>query len=181
MKKKFLNFIFTIYIIVAVFATICLLSYNSYKVTEFGNKSLVIISDNELLPELKKGDLVIVDKNELILSGHKAFFYQTYNRNIEISLGNVQKIEKVNSTETTYTFDGDKSVSSEYVLGPLEGSSVIPMAGPVLSILESKWGFLFLIVFPVLLLFINQITKVFADIRESSKEEKENIKNESKK
>lgn len=181
MKKKFLNFIFTIYIIVAVFATICLLSYNSYKVTEFGNKSLVIISDNELLPELKKGDLVIVDKNELILTGHKAFFYQTYNRNIEISLGNVQKIEKVNSTETTYTFDGDKSVSSEYVLGPLEGSSVIPMAGTVLSILESKWGFLFLIVFPVLLLFINQITKVFADIRESSKEEKENIKNESKK
>ena len=174
-------FIFTIYIIVAVFATICLLSYNSYKVTEFGNKSLVIISDNELLPELKKGDLVIVDKNELILTGHKAFFYQTYNRNIEISLGNVQKIEKVNSTETTYTFDGDKSVSSEYVLGPLEGSSVIPMAGTVLSILESKWGFLFLIVFPVLLLFINQITKVFADIRESSKEEKENIKNESKK
>ena len=181
MKKKFLNFIFTIYIIVAVFATICLLSYNSYKVTEFGNKSLVIISDNELLPELKKGDLVIVDKNELILTGHKAFFYQTYNRNIEISLGNVQKIEKVNSTETTDTFDGDKSVSSEYVLGPLEGSSVIPMAGTVLSILESKWGFLFLIVFPVLLLFINQITKVFADIRESSKEEKENIKNESKK
>ena len=181
MKKKFLNFIFTIYIIVAFFATICLLSYNSYKVTEFGNKSLVIISDNELLPELKKGDLVIVDKNELILTGHKAFFYQTYNRNIEISLGNVQKIEKVNSTETTYTFDGDKSVSSEYVLGPLEGSSVIPMAGTVLSILESKWGFLFLIVFPVLLLFINQITKVFADIRESSKEEKENIKNESKK
>ena len=181
MKKKFLNFIFTIYIIVAVFATICLLSYNSYKVTEFGNKSLVIISDNELLPELKKGDLVIVDKNELILTGHKAFFYQTYNRNIEISLGNVQKIEKVNSTETTYTFDGDKSVSSEYVLGPLEGSSVIPMAVTVLSILESKWGFLFLIVFPVLLLFINQITKVFADIRESSKEEKENIKNESKK
>ena len=181
MKKKFLNFIFTIYIIVAVFATICLLSYNSYKVTEFGNKSLEIISDNELLPELKKGDLVIVDKNELILTGHKAFFYQTYNRNIEISLGNVQKIEKVNSTETTYTFDGDKSVSSEYVLGPLEGSSVIPMAGTVLSILESKWGFLFLIVFPVLLLFINQITKVFADIRESSKEEKENIKNESKK
>ena len=181
MKKKFLNFIFTIYIIVAVFATICLLSYNSYKVTEFGNKSLVIISDNELLPELKKGDLVIVDKNELILTGHKAFFYQTYNRNIEISLGNVQKIEKVNSTETTYTFDGDKSVSSEYVLGPLEGSSVIPMAGTVLSILESKWGFLFLMVFPVLLLFINQITKVFADIRESSKEEKENIKNESKK
>ena len=93
----------------------------------------------------------------------------------------MQKIEKVNSTETTYTFDGDKSVSSEYVLGPLEGSSVIPMAGTVLSILESKWGFLFLIVFPVLLLFINQITKVFADIRESSKEEKENIKNESKK
>ena len=181
MKKKFLNFIFTIYIIVAVFATICLLSYNSYKVTEFGNKSLVIISDNELLPELKKGDLVIVDKNELILTGHKAFFYQTYNRNIEISLGNVQKIEKVNSTETTYTFDGDKSVSSEYVLGPLEGSSVIPMAGTVLSILESKWGFLFLIVFPVLLLFINQITKVFADIRESSIEEKEIIKNESKK
>ena len=43
MKKKFLSFIFIIYVIIAIFVTICLLSYNRFKITEFGDKSLLII------------------------------------------------------------------------------------------------------------------------------------------
>ena len=46
MKKIIGNIIFIIYAIIAVFVTICLLSYNEFKVTEFGETSLVLI-DNE--------------------------------------------------------------------------------------------------------------------------------------
>ena len=167
MKKTITNIIFIIYVVIAVFVTICLLSYNQFKVTEFGDYSLVIVTDDEMAPDFNKGDLVIVDKSQEVLPGDKAFFYDTYNRQIEIRLGEVNDLERVTETETTYTFDGDHKVSSEYVLGGENTASVIPVAGTILSVLESKWGFLFLIVLPVLLMFIHQITVVIADLRNS--------------
>ena len=51
MKKIISNILFAIYAVIAVFVTVCLLSYNDFKVTEFGDYSLVIIEDNELSPE----------------------------------------------------------------------------------------------------------------------------------
>lgn len=167
MKKTILNIIFVIYVVIAVFVTICLLSYNQFKVTEFGDYSLVIVTDDEMAPDFNKGDLVIVDKSQQVLPGDKAFFYDTYNRQIEIRLGEVDDLERVTETESTYTFDGDHKVSSEYVLGGENTASVIPVVGTVLSVLESKWGFLFLIVLPVLLMFFHQITVVISDIRNS--------------
>ncbi len=167
MKKTITNIIFIIYVVIAVFVTICLLSYNQFKVTEFGDYSLVIVTDDEMAPDFNKGDLIIVDKSQEVLPGDKAFFYDTYNRQIEIRLGEVNDLERVTETESTYTFDGDHKVSSEYVLGGENTASVIPVAGTILSVLESKWGFLFLIVLPVLLMFFHQITVVIADLRNS--------------
>lgn len=173
MKKRILNFIFAIYVIIAVFVTICLLSYNQFKVTEFGSYSLVIINDEKMMPDYNKGDLVIVDKSQEVLPGDKAFFYDTYDRQIEVRLGKVEDLEKVTETESTYTFEGEHKVSSEYVLGGENTTSVIPVAGTILNILESKWGFLFLIVLPVLLMFFNQIIVVIRDIRESKEDREE--------
>lgn len=178
MKKTILNIIFVIYAVIAVFVTVCLLSYNQFKVTEFGDYSLVIITDEEMTPNFNKGDLVIIDKSQEVLPGENAFFYDTYNRQIEVRLGKVEDLERVTSTESTYTFEGEHKVSSEYILGGENSASVIPVVGTVLGILESKWGFLFLIVLPALLAFFHQITVVIADIRNSKddKEEK-NAKN----
>ena len=60
-----------------------------------------------------------------------------------------------------------------YVIGNTEGVTVIPKLGTVLGILESKWGFLILIVFPSLLAFIYEITVVFAEIKEGRNNKKE--------
>ena len=62
MKKVISNLIFIIYLIIAILITVCLLSYNDYKITEFGNTSLIIISDKKMQPDFNKGDLVIVEK-----------------------------------------------------------------------------------------------------------------------
>lgn len=174
MKKTILNIIFGIYVVIAVFVTICLLAYNEFKVTEFGDYSLVIITDDEMTPDFNKGDLVIVDKSQDVFTGDKAFFYDTYNRQIEVRLGEVVDLERVTQTEQTFTFEGDHKVSSEYVLGGVNGASVIPGVGAVLNVLESKWGFLFLIVLPALLAFFYQITVVVSDIKGSKEDKVEN-------
>ena len=167
MKKVISNVIFVIYVVIAIFVTVCLLSYNEFKVTEFGDNSLVIITDDELSPEYEKGDLVIVTKSKLIPVGEKAFFYDTYNRKIEIKLGEIVEAQRVSSSEVTYELEGKHKISSEYVLGPSSTTSKIPKVGTILSILESKWGFLFIIVLPALLAFIYQISVVISELRKS--------------
>ena len=171
MKKIFLNILFIVYFVIAIFVTVCLLSYNEFKVTEFGAYSLVIISDEGLEPDFNKGDLVIVNKKSKVLTGRKAFFYNTYANRIEINLGEVEAIEKITKTESTYTIEGERKISSEYVLGPAESAEVIPYVGTILGILQSKWGFLFLIVFPSLLAFVYQITVVFSELKNASSKE----------
>lgn len=175
MKKTILNIIFVIYLVIAVFVTICLLSYNQFKVTEFGDYSLIIVTDDALAPDFNKGDLVIVDKSIDVLPGDKAFFYDTYDRQIEIRLGEVVDLEKVTETESTFTFEGDRKISSEYVLGGKISTSVIPGIGSVLNVLESKWGFLFLIVLPALLAFFYQITVVISDIKNSKSDKEDKV------
>lgn len=171
MKKTIENLIFIIYAIIAVFVTICLLSFNEYKVSEFGDTSLVIIDNEELEPTFNKGDLVIVDKSKRIREGDTIFFYNSSSDVVEVTLATVQNIEKVNDSEYTYAIDGDRSISSEYVLGNAGDVTKISTVGTVLGVLESKWGFLILIVFPSLLAFIYEITVVFTEIREGKEAE----------
>ena len=167
MKKAISNFLFILYAVIAIFVTVCLLSFNEFKVTEFGTKSLILVTDEGLEPRFKKGDLVIVDKKNDILTGRKTFFYNSGDMKIDIKMGTVEAIEKVTSTETTYTFEGSLRKSSQYIVGPADGSEVIPMVGGILAVLESKWGFLFLIVMPSLLAFIYQISVVIQELKDS--------------
>ena len=61
MKKLIRNIFIIVYAIIAILVTVCLLSYNEYKVSEFGSNSLLLINTNKLSDEYKKGDLVIAD------------------------------------------------------------------------------------------------------------------------
>ena len=178
MKKFFSNLLIIIYAIFAIFLTICLLSYNEFKVTEFGNYSLIIIDSNDIKGDFEKGSLVIVDTDEDPEIGEKAFFYNTSNKN-EISLAEVQNKEVVSDVETTYTFAGDKLVSTAHMIGSTEHTTVIPYLGTVLAITASKWGYLFLVVLPTLLAFLYEITKVIEDIKNSknvNEEDNEKVK-----
>lgn len=176
MKKTIKNIIFYVYLAIAIFITLLLLAYNDFKVSEIGNYTLLLIKDSSLAPEFNKGDLVIVNKDDEVLTGRKAFFYDTYNQKIEIRLGLIENVERVTATEKTYTLEGDRKISGEYVLGPANTAEIIPYLGTVLGVLESKWGFLFLIVFPALILVVNQIGIVFSNIMQAAKEEKEESK-----
>lgn len=174
MKRVLGNIVFVIYAIIAIFVTVCLLSYNDYKITEFGQYSLLKIDSNQLEPNYQKGDLVIVNKKDSIEEGDEIFFYNTYTPSLEVTLAEVTNVEKVTASEYTYTLDGGVSISSEYVLGPADTATRIAVMGTVLGILESKWGFLFMIVFPSLIAFLYEIYIVVQDIRSIKKAEETN-------
>ena len=178
MKESIKNIIFIIYIIIAIFTTICLLSFNKFRVTEFGDTSLVIVSNNQLEPTYNKGDIVIVNKNDEIVDGENVFFYTIENREIKIKLAKVERTQRVTKDEKTYTLEGNGEISSEYVIGSAKTASIIPKVGVVLEILESKWGFLFIIVLPALIAFLNQIAVVYSDIVEAKKEGKKKVEKE---
>ena len=171
MKKTIYNIIFAIYVVIAVFTTICLLSYNEYKITEFGNSALIII-DEDLSPDYAKGDLAIVNKadKKQINVGDKIFFYETKGREVNVSLATVINKEFVTSTETTYTLEGDVPISSQSVIGPVKTANKIEKVGTILGVLESKWGFLFLIVLPALIALLYEISVLFSEIRNARKE-----------
>jgi len=172
MKKFFSSLFIIIYAIIAIFVTVCLLSYNDYKVTEFGNYSLIIIDSNEIKGDFEKGALVIVDKDNAPEIGDKAFFYNVLGKN-EITLAEVANKQEYKNSETTYTFGEDVLVSESSIIGSTKGAKAIPYAGTVLGILESKWGYLFLIVLISLLAFLYEVSKAIEDIKDAKREEKE--------
>ncbi len=165
MKKIISNTIFTLYIIIAVFVTICLLSYNDYKVSVFGDTSFIIVSDNKLEPVFNKGDLVIIGNDEEIEVNDQVLYYNTYNEQIKVRLGTVTDVKK-EASETDYSIDG-VDYSSKLIIGKVSNAKFMKNAGTVLGIFESKWGFLFLIVLPALLAFVNQIIVVISGIKET--------------
>lgn len=174
MKKLISNIIFIIYLIVAIFVTVCLLSYNDYKVTVLGNTSFVIVSDTKMEPDYSKGDLVIVENSNEIEVGEKVFYYNIYNEQIKVKLGTITEVTKENDSKIIYTIDdGEHRISSEFVVGPASTASAMQNVGTILGILESKWGFLFLIVLPALLAFVNQIMVVASGIKEAREADKD--------
>ena len=186
--KRILDFIKNLfifaYILVIIFITVCLLAYNDYKLTVFGDKTLVPVIDDDLEPSYTVGDLLIIKKNKIedVKVGDVIFFYRTRSGETTINFAPVTDLEELTATETTITVEGDFRLSSTNFIGKTESATVIPNVGRILHTLESKWGFLFLGVFPSLLVFLYTLYSVvleFYDVRaKKNKKKKSSVKAE---
>ena len=179
------NFVIIAYILLIIFVTICLLSYNNYKVTVFGKNTILPIIDEDLEPNYSVGDLLIISRNNLstVREGDVIFFYRTVAGETIINYAPVIKAERISDTEVTYTVEGDYTFSSSYFIGKVDTATIIPNLGRILGILESKWGFLFLGVFPSLIAFLYTVHSVILELQgddEDSKEKKTNKKKSKK-
>ena len=179
MIKKIGNFIIDIvigtWLVIAIFVTICLLSYNDFKVSTFGKNSLLIIDSDAMEPDFKEGDLLIVKRNSdnKINANDKVFYYNSaLNSNVWIYLGTVSDKHPITRDETTFVIDGE-NVSGEYVIGKADGTKVMHKVGTFLAIFTSKWGYMFLVIFPTLFAIIYEIMMVI-EARRQLKLEKKN-------
>ena len=170
--KKIGSFLFDVlvfvWLIVAIFVTVCLLSYNEFAVSTFGKNTLLIIDSDEMEPEYLEGDLLIVKRNSdaKINPGDKVFYYNSaMNSSVLIYLDTVQGKEPVTRDETTFFIDDDK-VSGEYVIGKVDSTKVIHKLGTYLGICTSRWGYMFLVIFPTLFAIIYEIMMIAEARRE---------------
>ncbi len=161
-----------IWLVVAIFVTVCLLSYNEFKVTTFGKNSLLIIDSDELEPEFLEGDLLVVKRNSdnKINVGDKVFYYNSaMNSRVLIYQDVVNDKQVIDKNETTYTI-GNEKVSSEYVIGKFDGAKVYHKVGALLRFLTSKWGFMFLVIFPTLFAAVYEIMMIIESARSIRKQ-----------
>ena len=173
MKKIIVGVFTAIWFVIALFVTLCLLSYNDYKVPTFNKTSLIIIDSDSMEPDYYEGDLLVIKKtsNEKINVNDKIFYYDASKSTTTlINYGEVDDKEDINKNESTYTIDGIK-VSSEYVIGSSKSTKLYSKLGFVLSIFLSKWGFMFLVIFPTLFAIIYEVVMIVDSIRNDKGEE----------
>ena len=170
--KKIGNFLLDIvigvWLITAIFVTVCLLSYNDFKVSTFGSTSLLIIDDDSMEPNFLEGDLLIVKRNSdnKINVGDQVFYYNSQmDSNVWIYLDTVEDKTPITKDETSYKLDG-KTVSGSYIIGKADGAKVMHHAGTFLGIFTSRWGFMFLVIFPTLFAIIYEIMMIIDARRE---------------
>lgn len=163
-----LDILIGVWLVAAIFVTVCLLSYNDFKVSTFGSTSLLIIDDDSMEPEFLEGDLLIVKRNSdnKINIGDKIFYYNSdKNSDVWIYLDTVEEKTPITKDETSYILDG-KTVSGSYVIGKADGAKVMHHAGTFLGIFTSRWGFMFLVIFPTLFAIIYEIMMIIDAKRE---------------
>lgn len=164
-----------VWAIIAIITTMLLISYNDFSVSEIGDFSLFIVDNERLEPDYFKHDIVIVEKvaeNKYSVDDYAFFYLSNPIDEVFINYGQISNIEAADHAADTYYF-GNDAVSYENMMGPAKGAIVIPKIGLLLSILESRWGFMFLIILPTLFAIVYEIYSIVEEVKAESTNDEE--------
>ena len=178
LKKICINTLIIAYAVIAVAVTILMLSYNQYHCSVIGGHTFILVKDDELedygYPE---GSLVIVKETKAknINPGDKIFLYRKIsNSQFEIKHAEVMlKDESRGEYDVSYVLEGSTVINHEDVIGSTEDIKVIPHLGTILSILQSRYGYLFLIVVVSFIAFLYEIYELIMEIKYGEREEED--------
>ena len=177
------NILIVVYAIIAITVTILLLSYNDYQMSVIGDYTFIIMKDDELeeagYPE---GALVLVKETKAknINEGDHIFLYRNISTSqFEIKYAQViMKDTSGGEYATKYVLDGNAIVDHEDVIGTTKDIKVIPHLGTILSILQSRYGYLFLIVVVSFIAFLYEIYELIMEIKYGEREDEEDYDDE---
>lgn len=194
---KFLLYIFEFIVIIYVIViTTFLLFRNKYGYTEVANTTFVPlkIDTAEYIKDGKEGNLLVVKKTSNLKEGDLIYYYTTEEE---------RYIVKSDYIKSVFNGDGNKL----YTLNDEAGTTVVSTRvlgkyanqyagfGTIFGLLTSKFGFLFLVLLPIMCIFIYQLYSLIMvlkyekvelssldeELKDAEKEEKEEKKTESKK
>lgn len=161
-KKVLLVTLGIVYFTFALFMTILLLNFNDYRVTVFGETSLVILKDKVSHERYQKGDLVLVEEAapENLEKGEEVFVYKVdkMSKTADINIGKVGEV-----MDDYLTLENGETYSIKYLIG--RPTKVYNDIGGVLGIIESQWGFLFIVLVPCFLIFIYELYALIVEIK----------------
>lgn len=165
--KAFLWIIITIYLSLMIFTTTFLLKKNDFGASKLFNNYLVLVEDKVLNTKYDKKDLLLIkEKNtEIIKTGDKIFYFDALSPKKKIRLNEVKSLSKIGNDKRTFTLVDGAIVTSDNVLGTESNTSVLSFYGKILYVFQSKYGFLFLVIFPLSLLFIYEIYAIYKEFK----------------
>ena len=168
-KSILIGIIGVAYFTFALIMTVLLLSYNDYGVTQIGGKSLIIITDEVSNEKYDKGDLVIVERTlvKKMKPQDEVFTYRVDSKGLpHIQIGT---IETVYEEENAIAFENGENYGYEFIAG----KAVKKYAGwgTFLSVVESQWGFLFIVLVPCFLIFIYELYSLIIEIKYGADED----------
>lgn len=184
--KKFLKgflkglwgFLQVVIIIYVICITACLLCKNKYGFTEIGDMTLITINEHlaEFLPETKESDLLLVRKSTSDINvGDQIYYYATDNNEYVIKTAHVKEQVTSEDDMALYALDDKKSstIATNRVIGKY--STTYNNIGGILDVLESRLGFLLLVILPILLIFMYQIYALIMVIKYGEEDIKEEL------
>ena len=161
--RKVLNwcwsFVEVLIIIYVVLVTMFVLCKNKYGYTQFGDYSFANIDliAEKNVKDTKKGDLLVVKNSNDIHKGDLIYYYAVLNDNYIVRSAVVDDV-KEDDYSALYTVSLSNTtinVASSRVLGKY--STVYNNLGSILSVLESRVGFILLVLLPIMVVFIYQV------------------------
>ena len=170
-KRIIVSIVLIVFFAFTITMTILLLNFNKFGVTQFDDTSLLIIKKGFTSETYEKGSLVVVESKEIVdyQTGEEVFVYHLDGHGgVNIQLG---VVGQVHEEDDAITFSNGDTYSSEFIIGT--GEKIYPNIGKYLSIVESKWGFLFIILVPNFFLFVYQLYSLIVEIK-YGKDEEEN-------
>lgn len=162
MLKKVWNVAWSIIEFVVIIYVICmtsiLLSKNRFGYTQFGKTTMVNIDmlGEKKIEGVKEGDLLLVKNSNDIKVGDLIYYIAVYDEAYIVRTDVVTDIT-TDDISSIYTIDRDGLVTlpRNRVLG--KEAKVYNKIGGVLNVIESRIGFLFLVLLPILVIFIYQV------------------------
>ena len=170
-KRIIVSIVLLVFFAFTITMTILLLNFNKFGVTQFDDTSLLIIKKGFTSETYEKGSLVVVESKEIVdyQTGEEVFVYHLDGHGgVNIQLG---VVGQVHEEDDAITFSNGDTFSSEFIIGT--GEKIYPNIGKYLSIVESKWGFLFIILVPNFFLFVYQLYSLIVEIK-YGKDDEEN-------
>lgn len=167
-KSIILGILGVLFFCFALAMTILLLNYNDYGLTQFGSTTWVLINDNISSDSFKKGDLVLVESKKLadLKIDDEVFTYRVGAKgNVHVELG---KVGQIYSEENAISYENGDTYAMDFVIGTAD--KVYNKIGTYLSIIESRWGFLFIVLVPCFLIFIYEIYALIVEVKYGTEE-----------
>lgn len=163
MLKKILKwlweFLEILIIIYVIFITSCILCRNKFGYTQFGDMTFVTVSESneKFFMNNKAGDLLIIKNQQMNLDVNDLiYYYVTVDEKYIVRTGVVDsKTQDDYAALYVLRDDEGSSIASNRVIGKYV--KTYPGKGAILDVLESRVGFLFLVLLPILIVFIYQI------------------------
>lgn len=182
---KFLrNLVVFVYLLIVVLVIVSILSYNQYGVTQLRDFTLINVNDRNLEPKFVSGDLLIASKGEepFAKTGDEILFYKVNSGKATIEYSKVSNVDDITGNDYEYTVEGGNNFLSSDLIGKTSEAIVIPKVGRVLDVLQSKQGFFYLVLLPLMIAFIYTLyLVVLGVIGNKSKDDKKDDEYEEKK